>query len=160
MKKSIILMLLIIWIFNLQAANKPTDTFIIIGDETYYCDKVHVGKANTRIYRDGKEILKVRTSLVSAYAHEGKFHEYLPVLNKNQDTTGWAFMQFITSHEGNRLYRFCSNCIQYDPVSGIIAPVVPVYRYYIFKSGRFVSVTDDQDDLHAQLSSFNVKVLA
>jgi len=160
MKKSIILMLSILWIFSLEAANKPTDTFIIIGDETYYCDEVHVGKANTRIYRDGKEILKVRTSLVNAYAQGGRFYEYLPVLNKNQDTTGWAFMQFITSHEGNRLYRFCSNCIHYDPVSGVIAPALPVYRYYIFKSGRFVSVTDDRDDLHAQLSTFNVKVLA
>ncbi len=68
-------------------------------------------------------------------------------------------MQFIASHDGNRLYRYFSNCLKYDPVNEKIDPVLPVYRYYILKSGNFVSVTDDED-LQAQLSSFNVKVIA
>jgi hypothetical protein len=158
MKNSAFLFLLFFLTSGLYAADKSTDNFVIIGDETYYCDEVHPGKANTSIYIDGKQIFKVPTSYVDAYAQGGKFYEYLPVMNKNQDTMGWAFMQFITSHNGMRLYRYCSNCLKYDPVNGTIAPVVPLYRYYTFKSGKFVSVTDDHD-LQSQLKEFGVKVI-
>ena len=157
MKKSILLFLMVMFTFGLQAAVIPTDTYIIVGDKTYYCDEVHVGKSYTRIYTDDRQILKIPTALVTAYARGGKFYEYLPVLNQNQDTTGWAFMQYIASNDGNRLYQFCSNCLKYDPVSGKIEPTMPVYRYYTFNHGKFVSVTDDTD-LQAQLSSFGVRV--
>lgn len=159
MKSSAFLFLLFFLTSGLYAADKSTDNFVIIGDETYYCDEVHPGKANTSIYTDGKLILKVPSFTINAYAQGGKFYEYLPVMNKKQDTTGWAFMLFITSHDGYRLYRYCSNCLKYDPVNGIIAPIVPVYRYYTFKSGKFVSVTDDHD-LQAQLASYGVKVIS
>jgi hypothetical protein len=43
-------------------------------------------------------------------------------------------------------------------VNGIIEPIKPVYRYYIFKSGKFVSVTDDQN-VEAQLAPFGVKII-
>jgi len=158
MKKSVLILLLVILSCSIQAAVKSTDTFIIIGNETYYCDKVQPGKAYTRIYIDGKQYLKVPTAIVKAYAQSNKFYEYLPVMNTEKDTTGWAFMQLIASHDGYRLYQFCSNCLKYDPVNGIIDPPVPVYRYYIFRQGEFVSVTDDTE-LQAQLSGFGVKVM-
>jgi hypothetical protein len=160
MRNTILIFLLVIGTYSLQAADRSTGTFIIIGSDTYFCDEVHPGKAFTRIYNDGKLFMKVPTAIVKAYAHGNKFYEYLPVINTEKDTTGWAFMEYITSQDGNRLYRFCSNCIHYDPVSGKIDPVLPVYRYYTFKQGVFISVTDDQNNLRAQLSSFNVKVVA
>jgi hypothetical protein len=157
MKSLTLLFLLFFMTTGLLAAQKSTENFVIIGDETYYCDEVHAGMAKTSIYIDGKLRFKVPSYVISAYAQSGKFFEYLPVLNKNQDTTGWAFMQFITSHDGNRLYRYCSNCLKYDPVNATVAPIVPVYRYYVFRSGKFVSVSDDQD-LQSQLAVFGVKV--
>lgn len=158
MKKSVLLFLFMLFTFGIQAAVVPAAAYIIVGDETYYCDEIHLGKADTRIYTDGKLLLKVPTHLIRAYARAGKFYEYLPVLNHDQDTTGWAFMQFIASRDGNRLYQFCSNCLKYDPVTGKIEPTIPVYRFYTFRHGKFVSVTDDTD-LQAQLSSFGVRVV-
>jgi len=159
MKKLIFLFFSGLLILNLRAIAVPTDTYIIVGENTYYCDEIHLGKAYTRIYSEGKQLLRVPTYLIKAYARGGKFYEYLPVLTQDQDTAGWAFMQFIASRDGERLYQFCSNCLKYDPVTGKIEPTMPVYRYYTFNHGKFVSVTDDTN-LQAQLSSFGVRVIS
>ncbi len=156
MKSSVLLFLLVLLTSVVIAAGKPTDTYVIIGDKTYYCDDVHVGKASTSMYIHGRRLLKVATYVVDAYAESGRFYEYLPVMRQNQDTAGWAFMQLIASNNGFRVYRYCSSFLKYDPVSGIIAPTLPVYRYYIFKRGKFVSVTDDQN-VKAQLAPYGVK---
>lgn len=157
MKNSVITFLLVLFASGLLAATMPTDNFVIIGDKTYYCDKVQVGTTYTRAYIDGKMFLKFPSNNITAYAENGRFYEYLPVLNKNEEITGWAFMEFLVSSNGNRLYRYCSNCLHYDPVNGKIAPTIPTYRYYIFNGGKFVSVSDDLN-LQAQVEVFGVKV--
>ncbi len=96
--------------------------------------------------------------MIDAYSQNGVLFEKMPIVCKNQDTAGWAFMQRISSRNGYSLYRFCSNCIHYDPVDGIINPVYPVYRYYIFKNGKFVSLVDEHN-AKEQLAKFGVKML-
>lgn len=157
MKTFALFLLFCFLVSGIYPANKPTGNFVIIYGNTYYCDDIHVGKSSTKIFYEGKKFIKIPTSKISAYAEGGSLFEYLPVINKNQDTTGWAFMQYIACSNGNRLYRYCSNCLKYDPVTGIIAPLNPIYRYYIFKNGSFVSVTDDQD-MKEQLAVFGLKL--
>ncbi len=142
----------------MQVSAKSGGDFIIIGKKTYFCDQIRVGKAKTSIYLDGKRFIKVPTWIINAYAQGGNLYEYLSVLNKNQDRTEWAFMQFITTRDGNRLYRYCSNCLHYDPVSRKIEPIRPVYRYYTFRKGVFVSVTDD-NNVGEIFSLFGLKVI-
>lgn len=158
MKNTALLSLLVFFSLGLKAADKLTDSFVIIGEKTFYCDKVHVGMGSTRIYIDGKQILKVPTFAINAYAENGMLYEYLPVLTKDQDTVGWAFMQFIASRNGSRIYRYCSDCLHYDPVNEKIAPTMPVYRYYTFKRGNFVSVSDDEN-VKEHLASFGVRII-
>jgi len=78
-----------------NAAGKTTYNFIIIGDQTYYCDQVRVGKAFTRIYIDGNQFFNVPTAIVDAYAEKGAFYEHLPILTKDQDTAGWALCSLL-----------------------------------------------------------------
>ena len=132
-------------------------SFVVIGDETVFCDEVKVGKANTRVYSNNKQILKIETCYVDAYSANGVLDEKLPVIDNDKDTSGWAFMQFIASRNGYRLYRFCSNCVHFDPATGLIAPPTPVYRYYTFKDGKFVSMTDD-NSVNKHLAYFGVRV--
>ena len=157
MKTIALLFLIVIGSSGIFAANKNAANFVIIGDQTLYCDNVYIGPTNITIQMEGTQSVKVPTNRVNAYARGGCFYEYLPVMNENRETTGWAFMQFIASRDGKRLYRFCSDCIHYDPISGKIAPEIPVYRYYTFKGGEFVSVTNDQN-VKEQLAWFGVKV--
>ena len=140
----------------LKASDKKEECYVIIGDNTYYCNVIRMGQGNTRIY-SGSGMIKIPTSIIDAYSNDGMLFERLPVVNKNLDTAGWAFMQFISARSGYRLYRYCSNCVHYDPLTGEIAPETPVYRYYIFKDGNFVNMLDE-NHIKTQLSRFGVKL--
>ena len=137
-------------------ADNSSGNFIKVGDQKLNCDLLRVGQSNTRLYKNGRKLLKIPTRLIDSYSQDGKLFEKMPILCKNQDTAGWAFMQLITSKNGYQLYRFCSNCIHYDPAEDVIAPPLPVYRYYIYRNGKFVSMVDEKN-AKEQLAGFGVK---
>ena len=134
-------------------------SYIIMGDETFFCDDIRVGPSSFKITTLNGVNVRISTGSIDAYSKDGSFFEKLPVVNKNQDTSGWAFMQYLASRDEYKLYRYCSNCSHYDPATGEIAPVTPVYRYYIFKNGSFVTVTDDHNAKNL-LKRFGVKVIS
>lgn len=157
-KKSILLIPFVMITCAMKAGDKLTDNFVVVGNETYYCDDVTVGNMNTSISVDGNTLLKIPTKAVKAYVKGEKLYEYLPVIDKDKDTVGWAFMQYLTSNNGSRIYLYCSDCLNYDPINRTIAPAIPVYRFYVFKSGKFVTVTDDLNEEEV-LATFGVKVI-
>lgn len=154
--KTIVLICLMLSALIVSGAEKSTGNFVRVGNQKLNCDLLRVGKANTKLYQDGKKLLKIPTRLIDSYSMDGKLFEKMPIVCKNQDTAGWAFMQLISSKNGYKLYRFCSNCIHYDPEEGVIAPELPVYRYYIFRNGQYVSLIDEHN-AKEQLASFGVK---
>jgi hypothetical protein len=156
--KRILIMIGLLQLTTAFCMAKSEDCFVVIGDNTYYCNSIRMGQGNTRIY-SATGMLKIPTPLISAYYLEGKLFERMPVVNKNLDTAGWAFMQFIASRSGYRLYRYCSNCVHYDPVSGEIAPPTQVYRYYVFKDRKFVAVADERN-VKNLLTRFGVKMIS
>ncbi|MBK7031332.1 MAG: hypothetical protein IPH45_19980 [Bacteroidales bacterium] len=158
MKTLIILSFIILSTLWVSASEKSGNSYIIVGNETFYCDMLRVGKGSTKAYLGGKRLLKMPTQMIDAYSQNGVVFEKMPIICKNNDTAGWAFMQLISSRNGYSLYRFCSNCIHYDPAEGIINPIYPVYRYYIFKKGKFVSLVDE-NNAKEQLAKFGVKML-
>jgi len=159
MKSIVILCLLCIVGFFLKADDKPPTCFVVVGDKTIYCDAIQPGKSSTKIQRTGMPCLRIPTSKISAYQLNGRLFERLPVITGKDDTSGWAFMQYLATKDGCRLYRFCSNCIHFDPSTGIIDPPLPVYRYYVFRKGKFVSVTNDKN-VKAVLMRFGIKQIA
>ncbi len=159
MKKIVALILLSLLISASRAGNGEKNNFVLYQGVTYYCDEVYIGPDNTRICSYGSESLRLPTAQIEAYYHNGKLFEKLPIITKNFDTAGWAFMQFIASYSGYRLYRYCSNCAHYDPATGEINPSLLYFRYYIFKGGKFFALTDDED-ANARLALFGVRRLA
>jgi hypothetical protein len=158
MKKIMILILMLQIGSVIQAADETMTNYIVVGDETFYCEKVFIGKSSTRIYVNGNQVIKFPTYLVDAYELNGKYFEKLPVVNKKQDTAGWAFMQFIATRGEYKLYRYCSNCVHYDPSTDQICPDDPVFRYYIFKDGKYVTIADDRN-VKNLLNKFGVKLV-
>jgi hypothetical protein len=159
MNKILMIICFLVLTCGTQANLNTTESFVVVGDETYFCNELHVGPGNFRITTVNGDVMKIASSKINAYSQQGYLYERLPVVNKNMDTADWAFMHFITSRDGYRLYRYCSNCNHYDPATGEIAPPTPVYRYYIFKDGKFITVTDDRNakDL---LMRFGVKLIS
>jgi hypothetical protein len=159
MKKSVLILMLTGLSFLIQAAPKSTDTFVVLGDEVMYCDRITMGRATTRLVTEGNQSVRIPTLAISAYAQNGRFFEFLPVVNSHNDTAGWAYMQLVATGNGYRVYRYCSNCLQYDPVTETVAPVSPLYRYYVFKNYQFVSVNDD-NSLWEQMKTLGIRMIA
>jgi hypothetical protein len=158
MKTLILLCLAILLITGIQATGKRTDCFVVVGNETIFCDKIFVGKSTFRLVDDGKQLMRIQSPEIKAFSMYGNLFERLPVVNTNNDTSGWAFMQFIASNNGYRLYRYCSNCVHFDPVTGKIAPENAVYRYYIFKGGKYVKVLDE-NNVKSELAKYGVRLV-
>ena len=159
MKRKMLIVSLLLLVGGIHANLNKTESFVVVGDETYFCDEIYTGPSSFKVTTVNGDIMKIATGRIDAYAQNGMLFEKMPVVNKNRDTAGWAFMQFITSRDGYKLYRYCSNYNQYDPSTGEIAPEAPVYRYYIFRNGSYINVTDDHN-VKALLMRFGVKVIS
>jgi hypothetical protein len=142
-----------------QAIRPPINDIVVSDGKTYFCDKVIMGPASAKIYYAAGEILKIPSKSVESFIKNGQVFIKLPVITKANDTIGMAFMQYINSRSGLQLFRYCSNCLKYDPVEGVIAPVNTVYRYYIFKGGKFFMLLDENDSA-TFLAFFGVRVMA
>lgn len=140
------------------AADEKTANYIIVGDETFYCDKIYVGRNSTRLYMGGNQLIKLPTDVIDSYSANGHVYDKMPVITKKQDTAGWAFMQLLATKGEYKLYKFCSNCVHYDPSADVIAPASPVYRYYVFRNGKYVTVTDDTN-AKSVLRHFGVRMI-
>ncbi|MBK7211843.1 MAG: hypothetical protein IPH88_00800 [Bacteroidales bacterium] len=156
MKTLMIITIAMVLYIATTAMESVKNNYVISGDEMLLCEKVNIGKDNTRLFRQGKLWLKMSTSAVDAYCQNGKYFEKMPVVNKNQDTAGWAFMERIAGRENLNLYRYCSNCAHYDPLTEEIAPQNLIYRYFIFSGKKFVKVINE-NEVKDQLAYFGVR---
>lgn len=157
MKTPMILCWLLIY-SALAFAENTGDDFVVADGATYLCHEMRMGFINTRIVTTEGEVVKVPNYKVEAYRVNGHQFELLPLINYNGDTVDRAFMEFICTRDGNRLYRYCSNCSKYDPLNGQIAPLNRVYRYYIMRNGQMKLLTE-KDENSKFMSYFRVSVL-
>lgn len=146
-------------VYGSQAMGRQISDIVVSGGITYFGDKVIPGPANVKIYNSAGEVIKLPNQTVESFTRNGQVFVKLPVMTKANDTVGTAFMQYLTSRSGLQLYRYCSNCLHFDPLEGEIAPMNLVYRYYIFKGGNYLMLLDEKDT-GTFLSFFGVKVIA
>jgi len=130
--------------------------YVVADGITYLCQGMRTGFANTRIITAEGQLVKVPNSSVKAYRIDGRQFEIMPLLNLSGDTLDMAFMELISMRDGKRLYRYCSNCSKYDPLSGEIAPINFVYRYYVLSDGQLRLFSDAEIN---NLGWFKVKII-
>lgn len=159
MKKIIIILILLLFAFGSQATSPETKNYVVAKGKTYFGEKVIVGSASTRIYNAVGEVTKIPVHQVDSFRQDNNVFVKLPVISKSNDTIGMAFMQLITSRSGLQLFRYCSKCLEYDPVESVIAPLNPVFRYYVFKGGKFFELLDEKN-MESYLSFFGVRVIS
>jgi hypothetical protein len=159
MKNLFVLLSIILVTSVCQAISPPINDIVVSDGKTYFCDKVIMGTASAKIINAAREAFKIPSKSVESFTKNGQVFMKLPVITKANDTIGMAFMQYINSRSELQLFRYCSNCLKYDPVEGVIAPVNNIYRYYIFKSGKFFMLLDG-NDLDIFFDFFGVRVMA
>jgi hypothetical protein len=157
MKTSLLIITLVL-LSTVALAESTGDDYIVADGVTYFCHAMKTGLANTRIMTIDGNIVKVPNSSVQAYQLNGNQFELLPLVDRQGSTIDYAFMEFIATNNNSRLYRYCSNCRQYDPLNGDIAPINYIYRYYVVRNGC-VELLSNENIAVEILSGFNVKVI-
>jgi len=157
MKTPLIFFMLVLFSTVVLAESEGED-FVVADGVTYFCRDMRIGLLKTYIYTPEGSIVKVSNSNVQAYRLKGHQYELLPLIDHSGDTVDYAFMEFIAMQNGNRLYRYCSNCSKYDPLNGEIGPLNRVYRYYIYSNGQLKLLT--MEDVSGEIMAcFNVKLI-
>ncbi|NTW23430.1 MAG: hypothetical protein HGA37_01920 [Lentimicrobium sp.] len=157
MKTHLIILMLVIFSTGAMAESDGDD-FVVADGVTYFCQDMRIGLLRTWIYTPDGGIVKVSNNNVQAYRLNGRQYELLPLIDRCGDTVDHAFMEFIAMRNGNRLYRYCSNCSKYDPLNGEIAPLNFVYRYYVSENGHLKLLTEEEVNGDA-LACYKVKVI-
>lgn len=137
-------------------AASEREGYVVADGKTYVCEAMRTGFAHTRILTTEGQLVKVPNNSVQAYRINGRQFEMMPLVNLRGDTLGMAFMELISVCNGKRLYRYCSNCSKYDPLSGEIAPINRIYRYYVL-SGKQLKLMPEP--CNSDLALFNVKIV-
>jgi hypothetical protein len=159
MKKVIVLLGIMLLASGNRIIGRQISDIVVSDGITYFGDKVIPGPASVKIYNSGGEIIKIPNQTVESFIRNEQVFVKLPVVTKANDTVGMAFMQYIANRSGLQLFRYCSKCLHFDPLEVEIAPINPVYRYYIFKGGKYFMLLDEKDT-DTFLSFFGVKVIA
>jgi hypothetical protein len=159
MKKAIIISGIILCASLGQVFSRSASDVVVSDGITYFGEKIIPGTANIKMYNTSGEITKIPSRTVESFIKNGQVFVKLPVVTKANDTVGMAFMQYIANRSGLQLFRYCSNCLHYDPVESVIAPINLVYRYYIFKGGKYFMLLDEKE-ADTFLAFFRVKVFA
>jgi hypothetical protein len=108
MKRSIVFTALILICFGIKAiAAGPDICYVKTADKVYFGNDVKKGMVYTKIISSDGTITKVANNEIKSYMHEGKRFDLLPLTCPDtRDTLCFAFMEYLTSKSGLKLYRY------------------------------------------------------
>lgn len=135
------------------------DGYVLADGKIIPCSEMHTGFFNTKILTPDGSMIKIPNGNIEAYSRNGRHYELLPLLNCSGDTVDQAFMELVAVNRDSKLYRYCTNCNKYDPLTGEIAPLNYNYRYYLKDSSGF-RLLDCPVEKQQTLAYFHVKVLS
>jgi len=145
MKKSILIIVLMIVCFSMQAiAGKPDDCYLKAGDQLYFGKDIKRGPVHTRIILSDGSVAKVKNHDITAYRHHNRQYMLLPVICDNNDTLCKAMMEFITAKSGYSIYKYCC------PKN--------TNAFFVYKDGKFY-LRIDEDQAQTELAAFGIKVI-
>lgn len=106
MKKLIFLFVLVSFVWVAKAADELD--FVYVNGVTYFSEDIKISATNARITTENGLILKAPLEKVDAYRVDGKLYERLPLICTDGKSKGTALLEFVTQHNGLRLYKLAS----------------------------------------------------
>jgi hypothetical protein len=134
MKKLIFLFVLVSFVWVAKAADELD--FVCVNGVTYFSEDVKIGVTNARISTDNGMILKAPLSKVDAYRVNGKLYERLPLICVDGKSKGTALMEFITQHNGLRLYKLNTSSSEAPGSCRFIDKTNSECVYFVYKEGQ------------------------
>ncbi|NTW23429.1 MAG: hypothetical protein HGA37_01915 [Lentimicrobium sp.] len=157
MKKLIAVVLLLMFALVLVAAAE-TPNYVTTGGKTYFCEKMKPGLFCARITMDDGTILKVPFGKVDSYSCKGRLFERLPVKCEGAPEDCTALMEYITSRNGLRLYKYCEYGECGDLYNNTYQEAHLQFVFFVFQEGEFY-LEVDQKNAPTVLPFFGIEVL-
>lgn len=143
MKK--LVLIISVCLFTLTAFSKevPSNYYLSSNNEMLFCKKIRLNKESIKAVLDNGKRVIIPTSDIKMYRMNGKIYEKLPVYINNKKTSKEAFMQFVTTRAGLRLYKYSSWEEVIDRQNGAYLGVAKVDKYCVYKGDQlWVSVNE------------------
>jgi len=152
MKKSIVLIALLLACFGMQAQPQKADfCYIKAGDKVYFGKDIVTGLIHTRVVLPDGLFAEFDNREITAYKHHDKLYMLMPVICDKSDTLCLAMMEYITSKSGYMVFRYCCSTEE-DRLTE-----AKRNYFFVYKEGKFnCRISEDQTDA---LLSFGIKVI-
>jgi len=160
-KKLIALLLLVMFAFALEARNDPESSgvnYVKSGDKVWVCEKVKPGLFAVNIRIDDKASIKIPFREVDSYLCNGRLFERLPLKYDGAPANSTALMEYITSRNGLRLYKYCKYGECGDLTNNTYKKAHLQFTYLVFQDGQFY-LEVDQKNAPTVLPFFGIEVL-
>jgi hypothetical protein len=119
--------------------------YITANGNTYFGQELKQGLFKTKIVSADGKIIKVKNHAIDAYSDGKHQFEKLPVICENNDTMCIAMMEYLTSREGLKLYRYTCFYEENDPATSTYKKAHEHYGYFVFKDGKFYLRIDEKN---------------
>jgi hypothetical protein len=136
MKKLSVLLIMVMLVLMVKAGGEATG-YVTVGGKTYFCEKLNPGLFNINLKMTDGTTLKVPLKKVDSYSFNGRLFERLPVMCKDAPANCTALMEYITSRNGLRLYKYCKVQEHGDLSNNTYEKAHLEYMFFVFKDGKF-----------------------
>jgi hypothetical protein len=157
MKKLFVFLILVMSVLMLKAGGEATG-YVKVGDETYFCEKVKPGLFNMNLTLDNGTIIKVPLKKVDSYSCNGRMFERLPVMCKGAPENCTELMEYVTSRNGFRLYKYSTVQEHGELYDNTYKKAHQEFELFVFKDGKFcLQVT--KENIESVLPFFGIQVI-
>lgn len=136
MKKLSALLLMVMFVQVVKAGSEAT-SYVTFDGKTYFCQEVKSGLLNMNLIMTDGTTLKVPIKMVESYSTKGHLYERLPTTCKDAPENGAVLMEYITSRNGFRLYKYSRMGSCGDLMDNSYEKAHLQYTFFIFKDGKF-----------------------
>lgn len=157
MKTITIAIVLMVFVLAAKAGSESV-SYVTVGGKTYFCRELRQGLFRAGVVMDDGTVLKVPFSKIDAYTCKGHLYERLPVMCESAKPGCTALMEYVTSRNGLRLYKYCQYGECCDPAGNKYTKAHARYLYTIFKDGKFY-LKIDQQNAGSVLPFFGIEVI-
>ena len=145
MKKLTLIIMLITMSVGIKAVAGEKVCYITSNRNTYFGQELKQGLFKTKIISADGKVFKVKNREIDAYSDGQRLFEKLPVICETNDTICFAMMEYLTSRDGLKLYRYTCFYEENDPLTCTYQKAHEHYGYFVFKDGKFYLRIDEKN---------------
>ena len=145
MKKLIFIIMFIMIVFGIKARAGEKVCYVTSNGISYFGHELRQGLFKTKIVAADGKVYKLKNNEIDAYSDGRHQFEKLPVICGNNDTLCLALMEYLTSRDGLKLYRYTCYAEDKDPLTNTYRSAHQNYGYFVFKEGRFYLRIDEKN---------------